>query len=83
MNIYFQYCESTLEQILQEKRRTIWEQSLELGAEIKLNDYEQIDRLPYQERKVANIFYQEIEILRMIDHIVGALYFLDHLEHRN
>lgn len=47
---------------------------------MKLFDYEQIDRLPSQQRQVANNFFQEIEIVRMVDHLVGALYFLDHYD---
>lgn len=45
---------------------------------MKLCDYKIIDTLGHNERKIINLYYQEIEILRMIDHIVGALYFLHH-----
>jgi len=47
---------------------------------VKLYDYEQIDRLPSQQRQVTNNFFQEIEVVRMIDHLIGALYFLQHYE---
>ena len=47
-------------------------------ANIKLFDYESIDKLPHQDRKLVGSMYQEVEILRMIDHVVGALYFLNH-----
>jgi hypothetical protein len=46
--------------------------------EIRLCDYRQIDKLQSQLRQVVNQYYQEIEIVRMIDHLVGALYFLHH-----
>lgn len=30
-----------------------------------------------------NLFYQEVEVLRFIDYIIGALYFLNHVEHKH
>ena len=47
---------------------------------IKMCDYQQIDSLPSQQRQVVNHFFQEIEVVRMLDHIVGALYFLHHYD---
>ncbi len=46
--------------------------------EVKLCDYKQIDKLQAQLRQIVNHYYQEIEIARMIDHLIGALYFLHH-----
>lgn len=39
--------------------------------------------MPHSQRAVLNIYYQEVEVLRMLDHIIGALYFLNHLEHKH
>lgn len=47
---------------------------------IKLYDYESINQLVSQERKYLESFYLEAEILRMMDHIIGAVYFLNHFE---
>jgi hypothetical protein len=47
---------------------------------VKLCDYVQIDKLQSQQRQVVNQYYQEIEVVRMIDHLVGALYFLNHFD---
>ena len=47
---------------------------------VKLYDYRQIDGLSSQQRQIVNHFFQEIEVVRMLDHVVGALYFLHHYE---
>jgi hypothetical protein len=47
---------------------------------IKLYDYETINQLASQEKKYVESFYLEAEILRMMDHIIGAVYFLNHFE---
>lgn len=47
---------------------------------VQMWNYSQIDRLPAHARQVVNVYYQEIEVIRMIDHIIGAVYFLHHFD---
>lgn len=65
---------------LERMRQRVGRKGCEEAEGVRLFDYEQIDRLPSQQRQVANNFFQEIEVVRMVDHLVGALYFLDHYD---
>ncbi len=47
---------------------------------VEMWNYAQIDKLSSQARQVVNVYYQEIEVVRMIDHIIGAVYFLQHFD---
>ncbi len=47
---------------------------------VQMCNYWQIDRLAAHARQVVNVYYQEIEVIRMIDHIIGAVYFLHHFD---
>ena len=47
---------------------------------IRMCDYERIDKLQSHQRQLVNIYYQEIEVVRMIDHVIGAVYFLHHFD---
>jgi hypothetical protein len=43
---------------------------------IKLNDYHKINKLSQTERSYINLHYFESDILRMIDHVAGSIYYL-------
>ena len=47
---------------------------------VEMWNYAQIDKLASQARQAVNVYYQEIEVIRMIDHIIGAVYFLHHFD---
>lgn len=74
INLYFNYCKNTLNEVLREKRKHLatiettptsphiphkYSKS-KLPKNIKLNNYEQIDKLHHHDRKIVNIFYQEV-----------------------
>ena len=46
---------------------------------LKFYDYERIDQNNLIERKYCNIHFLEIEVLRIIDHVLGAAFFLYHV----
>lgn len=50
---------------------------------IKLFDYELIQTLSSSDRKLIDLCYLEAEILRLLDHVIGALYFLNHFSHEH
>ena len=62
------------------KMRARLGQAGEAAGRVRLCDYQAIDRLPSQQRQMVNQYYQEIEIVRMVDHLIGALYFLHHFQ---
>ena len=54
-----------------------------MSEKVKLFDYELIQTLGPSDRKHLDLFYLEAEILRLLDHVIGALYFLNHFEHEH
>ena len=63
-----------------EKTRLRLGEDLSWTEGVRLWDYRQIDQLPSQQRQVVNLLFQEIEVVRMVDHLVGALFFLHHYQ---
>lgn len=86
INIYFKYISTSLADCIKRKKSLLSSYSNQhksLKPVTKLYDYEAIDKLNHQDRKLISIYYQEVEILRMIDHIIGALYFLNHFKNNH
>jgi hypothetical protein len=47
---------------------------------VRLNDYAKINVLSQEERGYINLHFLECEVLRLIDHVAGSVYYLRHFD---
>lgn len=66
-----------LTQFVEKHKRTV---DLHALGRVRLNDYAAINALSQQERGYINLHFLESEVLRLIDHVAGSVYYLRHFD---
>jgi len=79
--VNFDYHPSNFSEELKRRRQQLHqlkERPRPVLEKVRLCDYELIHTLGLSDRKYLDVFYLEAEVLRLLDHVIGALYFLNH-----